>query len=155
MGNRILFVAGPDDIRNLTSLIEGMGLHLVPNQLGQTYSADPMILKGCHISLVPQEQLHVEKRPPFWYSHALDPLLTFDRSCYSPPYLTPGEIRWIDDAPVVAEPVRLPFQKIARWVRKTWSKPKGNSWYYGPDAWRLVYEEGFLVTSNFSLLKQE
>jgi hypothetical protein len=150
MGSRILFVAGPEDQMVLTDFIRGLGMHLIPPQADQVYSDDPSILGGCWISPVPAQELHPWGRvgePQVKYLDVLDPILSFTRSVYKPPYLRPGDIYWNNDVPALAAQTKSTFQKIARWVRKNWPKPDGDDWHFGPQARRLVFEEGVKATS--------
>ena len=73
--------------------------------------------------------------------------MTFDRSVYRPPYITPGDIYWNNDVPNLATQTKSTFQKIARWVRKNWPKPENYDFHYGPEAMRLVFDEGIVATS--------
>jgi hypothetical protein len=147
MGSRILFVAGPEDQKELTDFIRDLGMYLVPPQADQEYTDDPRILRGCWISPVPASELHTTRKPAGCYADFLDPILSFTRSVYSPPYLAPGDIYWNNDVPALATQTKPTFQKIARWVRKNWPKPEGDDWHFGPEARRLVFEEGVKATS--------
>ena len=150
MGSRILFVAGPEDQKVLTDFIRTLGMYFVPPQADQEYTDDPSILGGCWISPVPAEKLHPWGRagePQVKYLDVLDPILRFTRSVYRPPYLRPGDIYWNNDVPALAAQTKPTFQKIARWVRKNWPKPEGDDWHFGPEARRLVFEEGVKATS--------
>jgi hypothetical protein len=147
MGSRILFVAGPDDIKALADFIRGLGLHLVPPQSNQRYTDDSGFLTGCFISPIPADQLRTWGSPSIRYSDVLDPILSFTRSVYDPPYLTPGNIYWNDDVPALASETKSTFQKIARWIRKNWPKPEGDDWHFGPEATHLVFEKGIEATS--------
>lgn len=149
MGSRILFVAGPEDQKALTDFIRGLGMHLIPPQADQQYSDDPTVLGGCWISLVPAEELHPWGKagePQVKYLDVIDPILSFTRSVYKPPYLRPGDIYWNNDVPALAAQTKSTFQSIARWVRKNWRKPEGDDWHFGPEAMRLVFEEGVKAT---------
>ncbi len=150
MGSTFLFYASPEDQKDLIDFIRGMGLYLVPPQADQEYTDDACVLRGCWISPVPAQKLHPWGRagePQVKYLDVLDPILSFTRSAYRPPYLIPGDIYWNNDVPALAAQTRATFQKIARWVRKNWPKPEGRDQYFGPEARRLVFEEGVKATS--------
>lgn len=125
-------------------------MHLIPPQADQEYTDDASVLAGCWISPVPAHELHPWGRagdPQVQYLDVLDPILSFTRSVYTPPYLTPGDIYWNNDAPNLAVQTKSTFQKIARWVRKNWPKPEGDDWHFGPEATHLVFEQGIKATS--------
>jgi hypothetical protein len=121
-------------------------MYLVPLQADQEYTDDPLTLRGCWISPVPASELRTTRKPPGRYADVLDPILRFTRSAYQPPYLMPGNIYWNNDKPALAVQTKSTFQKIARWVRKNWPKPEGRDQYFGPEARRLVFEEGVQAT---------
>lgn len=147
MGSRILFVAGPDDIQALNDYIRSLGLHLVSRSTERSYSDNPLELAGCFISPVPADQLHTDPRYPTRRSEAIDPLIPYLRSRLTPPYLTPGDIFWNNDVKRLAIQTKPTFQKLARWIRKNWPKPEGDDYHFGPQAMKLVFEDGVIATS--------
>lgn len=128
----------------MSNFIWAQGLHIVPPNTSIRYSDDARDHPGCFISPIPSLYLRTWKGR---YSDVLDPILHMTRSVYEAPYLTPGDIYWNDDVPALAAQTRPTFQKIARWIRKAWPKPEGDDCYFGPEARRLVFEEGIQATS--------
>lgn len=147
MGSRILFVAGPKDMKELNAFVRSLGVHLVPPSPDIEYSDDETVLGRCYISPVPKEELQTWGHKVAWYQDALDPILSFERSVYQPPYIRPGNIYWNNDVRALAAQTKPTFQKIARWVRKHWPKPEGDDWHFGPEAKKLVFENGIEATS--------
>jgi hypothetical protein len=150
MGSAFLFYAGPEDQRALIDFIRSLDLHLIPPQADQVYTDDANILRGCWISPVPAHKLHPWGRPgepQVQYLDVLDPIISFTRSAYRPPYLATGNVYWNNDVPALAAQTKSTFQKIGRWVRKNWLKPVGRDQYFGPQAMRLVFEEGIKATT--------
>lgn len=147
MGSRILFYAGPQDMKQLNAFVRSLGMYLVPPSPEVEYSDDETVLGRCYISPVPKEELHTWGHKTPWHQDALDPIISFERSVYQPPYIKPGDIYWSSDVKAFAGQTKPIFQKIARWVRENWPKPEGNDWYFGPEARRLVFEEGIEATS--------
>ena len=147
MGSRILFYAGPQDMKALNSFVRSLGVYLVPPSPEIEYSDDETVLGRCYISPVPKEKLRTWGHNTAWYQDALDPILSFERSVYQPPYIRPGNVYWNNDVRTLALQTKPTFQKIARWVRKNWPKPEGNDWHYGPEASHLVFEKGVKATS--------
>jgi hypothetical protein len=147
MGSRILFVAGPQDMKVLNAFIRSLGMYLVPPGPEIEYSDDEAVLGRCYISPTPEAELSTTRRPPARYADVIDPLIAFTRSVYRPPYIRPGDIYWNNDVPALATQTKATFQKIARWVRQNWPKPEGDEWHFGPEAKHLVFEEGIEATS--------
>jgi len=146
MGSQILFAAGPQDMKELNAFIHSLGMHLVPPGPNVEYSDDETVLGGCFISPVRQDKLHTWGHKNIWYYDTLDPIIHFERSVYRPPYLKPGNIYWNNDKEMAVQ-TKPVFQKIVRWIRKNWPKPKGFVLYAGPQALKLVDQENAIITS--------
>ncbi len=147
MGSRILFVAGPQDMKELNAFVRSLGMYLVPPGPNIEYSDDETVLGRCYISPVPKEQLQAWGHKTLWFQETLDPILSFNRSVYRPPYIRPGDIYWNNDNRDNAAKTKDTFRKISKWVRKNWSKPEGDDWHFGPEARHLVFEKGIEATS--------
>jgi len=147
MGSRILFIAGPQDMKELNAFVRSLGLHLVPPGPEVEYSDDETVLGRCYISPMPAAELRVTRKSPHRYADVLDPIISFTRSIYLAPFIRPGDIYWNNDVPALAVQTKPSFQKIARWIRQNWPKPEGDDWHFGPEEKHLVFEEGIEATS--------
>ncbi len=147
MGSHILFYAGPKDMKNLNAFVRSLDLYLIPPGPDVYYSDDETVLGSCFISPVQKEELRIWGEKIAWYQDSLDPIISFVRSVYQPPYLRSGDIYWNNDNRTLAAQTRPVFQKIGRWVRNNWTKPEGHDWHFGPEAMHLVFENGVKATS--------
>lgn len=143
MGSSVSFYAGPSDIRSLTDYAKSLGLYLIPPRVGQTVNeGDPADGPYCHLSLVPLEKLEPFGVPPVMLGGPWDPVLEFMRSYYEPPYLISGRIYWSNDVAEAARITKSAYSSLARWIRKHWGEREGFAFYFGPEAERLVEQEG-------------
>ena len=147
MGSTFLYFAGPEDQKAMDEFIRSLGMHIVPPNPKFEYSDDPTVMAGCWISPVPASELRLPEKPPIMYSDVLDSIISYRRCRYTPPYLQTGDVYWNNDVRELASQTRPTYQKIARWVRKHWTKPEGYDQYYSPEAMQLVFEEGVEATS--------
>ena len=134
-----------EDTRELTRFASTMGLRLLPfniDQIGNPDMDDPEARPGCYLSYLPVEELHPYGEPPIKISDASDPLIQFLRPYYSRPYLVAGRIYWSDDAPEFEDLTKPYYNKLQRWVRKNWKKREEDGYYVGPEAERLIRDEG-------------
>jgi hypothetical protein len=147
MGSRTLFVAGPQDMKELNAFIRSLGMYMVSPGPDFKYSDDETVLGRCYVSPIPAGKLKVSGPKYIWYSEVLDPIIPLMRSVYNPPYIRPGDLYWNNDVRELAVQTKPTFQAISRWIRKNWPKPEGDDWHFGPEARRLVFEEGVIATS--------
>jgi hypothetical protein len=69
-------------------------------------------------------------------------LINFTRSYYDPPYLIAGRLHWSDDVEEFGGLTRPYFRTLGSRVRRHWRRRPEDGFYIGPDAERLVREEG-------------
>jgi hypothetical protein len=144
VGKNVPIFAGLEDDRNLRQYIESEELRLVPMRvdLDPRLVEEPGSYPAWYISFHPLEELHPYGSSPPVINCATDPLIEFTRSYYEPPYLIAGRIYWSDDNQKFGELTKRSFAKLAVWVRKHWSRREEDGFYIGPEALRLVREEG-------------
>jgi hypothetical protein len=139
MGSSIGFFCGNSDNAQLTDFAKSIGLCLVPLRLDQGEVGEPEATgPGCFLSPVPVDELHPYGEPRVLVSDVTDPLMMFMRGYYKAPCLVLGQLAWNNDVPRLASITRPYYQKIARWIRKEWTKPEGWDFYCGPEAMSLL-----------------
>jgi hypothetical protein len=148
MGSSVSFFCGSKDTESLTEYATSLGLFLVPllSDSNQRVSTDTSEYPFCYVSLVPAEQLHPYGDPAI-VSNAKDPLIEFLRAYYKAPYLVSGRIYWSTDHKEHAAITKSAYAKLARWVRTNWKKREGHSFYFGPEAEKLIETEGAIPTT--------
>lgn len=149
MGSSVSFYGGPADIGALTDYAKSLGLYLAPPRVGQTVSEDPADGPYCLLSVVPVDELVPVGVPPVRLGTAWNPTLEFLRSYYKPPYLISGRIYWSNDVAETARITKPAYSNLARWIRKHWKKREDFAFYFGPEAEKLVDQQG-AIPSVFS-----
>ena len=86
------------------------------------------------------EQLHPYGDPPILIAEVIDPMLDVVRAYDKDGYLVLGGVYWNNDYKGIGAKVLPFYRKIQRWIRKNWTKY--GDFYMGPEASRLVEEEG-------------
>lgn len=143
MGSSIGFYCGLSDNEELELYAKSIGLHTVASSMdGQVFN-DPVSGPFCYLSLVEKAELHPFGNPPVRISDAKDPILRFMRAYFCNPYLVVGHIYWSNDVPALASQTKPYYQKLARWIRKEWSKY--GDFYVGPEAKSLIDKGAELV----------
>lgn len=145
MGSSVSFYCGPEDDQALREQAKSIGLDLVPAWLDKldSYSdANAERNPFSYLTFLPIDELHPYGKPPVNIGDAIDPLIEFLRAYYDPPYLVSGRIYWSTDVKSLAAKTKPYYTKLARWVRKNWTKRSDSSFYFGPQAARLVEEHG-------------
>jgi hypothetical protein len=144
MGKNISIFTGAQDDRDLRQYIRSVGLHLVPLRvdLDPALVEDPGSYTGWFISFLPPDQLHPYGASPVRIGPATDPLIDFTRSYYAPPYLIAGRLYWHGGNNEFARLTAPYFRILGSWVRRHWRRRPEDGFYIGPDAERLVREEG-------------
>ena len=146
--SRVSFYAGPADNRALTDFAKSIGLLLLSTKLGGTVDEDDSTaFPGCILSLVPASELRLLGKPPIYLGYPGDPVIAVLRSYCEPPYLVSGNIFWEDYGTEGTALTKPYFGKLSRWIRKNWSKRPDHAFYFGPDAARMVDEEGVIPSS--------
>lgn len=141
MGHSIGIYGSKDDTRILTEYACRTGLHVVGLLKGQVVPEDPAQRQSCYLSVKSPDELTAfrDLRDRDIYSAARDPLLKFRRPYYTDPYLVLGEISCSNDTPELYAQTRSHYHRLARWIRKEWSKY--GDFYLGPDA-KVLFENG-------------
>jgi hypothetical protein len=144
MSRQVCFFTGSEDDRALRDYIKSLGLRLVPLRvdLDPKLEYEPSRYPGWFISLLPLEDLHPYGPPPQRVNCATDPLIEFRRSYYVPPHLIAGRVYWSSGLQEFRDLTKRHFLKIAAWIRRHWTQRSEDGFYIGPDALRLVREEG-------------
>lgn len=138
MGHSIGLYGSKEDTRILTDYACEIGLHVVGLLEGQVVTEDPEQRQSCYLSLKePQELESIGEKKIF--SEAVDPLLDYIRPYYTEPYLVLGSISCSNDSPELYAQTRRYYHKLARWIRKEWSKY--GDFYLGPEA-KTLFEGG-------------
>jgi hypothetical protein len=138
MGSSISFYCGKEDNLALEEQAKALGLFVVPMRLDREVPADPAQRPFCYLSLLPPEQLHPYGMPAVNVSEATDPMIELLRSYYLHPHLVSGRLYWSDDIKPLAALTKKPYTQLARWIRSNWRKLDGSSFFFGPEAERLV-----------------
>lgn len=148
MGSSVSFYAAKSDIRALTEYAKELGLHLASINLGETVNEDdPSDGPFCLLSLMPVAELEPYGNPPTMIGKPTDPTIEFMRSYYEPPYLISGNIYWYNDVKETGQITKPAYSKLARWIKSNWEKRPDYSFYFGPEAERLVEQEGAIPTT--------
>jgi hypothetical protein len=152
MARTILLIAAPEDYECLIGYCTQLALRLLPMELGQEVKPAN---EGPACFLGPQQEteLHPYGNPPVHITDVKDPLLLFVRPYYMPPYLVDGQIRLNEDNKEVSEQIRPTFEKLRRWVRKTWHKTDQFASYIGPQALELLNSNRAQWRSNLHSAK--
>ncbi|MDJ0758162.1 MAG: hypothetical protein QNJ19_02145 [Woeseiaceae bacterium] len=140
MGHSIGLYGSRSDTQRLTEYAFSIGLNLIPLLEGQDIPDDPEHRPSCYLSPKTIDELV----PVDWgdrraYIEACHPLLDFIRPYYSDPYLVLGSISCCNDSPEMYEQTRRFYHKLARWVRKEWSRY--GDFYIGPEG-SALFENG-------------
>lgn len=138
MGHSIGLYGSRKDTRILTDYAREIGLHVVGLIEGQVVTEDPEHRQSCYLSLRKPEELKAAGGKRI-FSQAANPLLVYRRPYYSEPYLVLGAISCSNDVPHLYAETRSYYHKLARWVRKEWSKY--GDFYLGPEA-KALFEDG-------------
>lgn len=133
MGSGIYFFAGSSDSVELNRAIDDIGLIKVPYRLDTKVHESADQGPFCYLSFLPVDQLHPYGKPPVKVSDATDPLLQFMQAYVDREGLVAGRIYWPDDNSETATLTKPYYQKVARWIRKNWSKGE-EGYYFGPEA---------------------
>jgi hypothetical protein len=143
MGLGVPFFAGPGDDHSLRLFIESQGLLLIPMRvdLDPALVTDARRYAAWFISFIPLMELHPYGKLPR-VNCATDPLIELQRSYYDPPLLVAGRLYWSDDVREFRELTKPYFVRVAEWIQKHWQKREEDDFFIGPDALRLVSEEG-------------
>lgn len=142
MGSSISFYCGPDDNLDLVNFIKSLDLSLVGMSLNSIdVPYNPSDGPFCFLSFLKVDELHPYGEPPVDISDVTDPLIEFLRSYYEPPYLVSGRIYWSNDVRELAKLTKPYYKKLSDWIKKNWIKREDSSFYFGPEANRLVEEE--------------
>jgi Pentapeptide repeats (8 copies) len=148
MRRQLMFFAGPEDDRALRGYIEAAGLHLVPEctNADPTRADEPRSRLLWTISLLPPNKLHPRGSPPRINCFE-DPVIEFMPSYYDPPYLIAGRLWWPEARLEIRELTKPHFLKVAFWIRNNWHVRPMDGLCLGPDALRLVRDEGAQLVS--------
>jgi hypothetical protein len=110
-------------------------LSLVPPTVDRPVSDDPADGPFCYLSVLAPHELSPYGDPPVKVSDATDPLLRYMRPYFKNPYPVLGHIHWSDDIAELAAQTKPYYQRLARWIRRHWTKY--GDFYLGPEAIRL------------------
>ncbi|MDM8007203.1 MAG: hypothetical protein QUV05_13775 [Phycisphaerae bacterium] len=146
----VLLFAGPDDDSAFRAYARSIGLVLLnPHAYRMSVEEnersfdDP--IQGGLFSFLPVESLHRHPHPNIGLCEALDPLIRYVRPRYSPPHLIVGQLIWYTDVAEFARQTKPYFEKLRRWVRANWRHREEDGYYVGPQAERILQEEGAKV----------
>lgn len=137
MSKSLLIIASNNDYESLMEYMRSCDLSLVPLDLRYPV-AQPKDGPVCYLSCKTIDELHPYGEGNTKLADVIDPLLLFTRPYYDPPYLTDGSIVLNDDVQEVSDQIKPLFNKVARWVRKNWSKHPDHASWVGPEAYNLL-----------------
>jgi len=147
MSSSILIFAGPADEAALRVHAFSIGLQLLhPFAASMTdidiKKAFQNPIQGGFFSFLPLSDLHpVAERDGLLYD-VIDPLIDYVRPHYIPPYLVAGQVLRNTDVPELAAQTKAYFLKLRKWVRENWRRREEDRYFIGPDAERILREEG-------------
>jgi hypothetical protein len=135
MGSNVVIYGCETDCRTLEEFTRSLGLRLIAPMVGVAAPESGKDGPWCYLSLRPENELHPFGVPPR-YTDARDPLLGFMRPYYVEPYLVLGHIHRSTDVRSLAALTELPFNRIKRWIKASWTKY--GDVYIGPGAADLI-----------------
>jgi hypothetical protein len=146
----ILMLAGPEDDVAFRAYAKSIGLTLLhPHAYRMTAEENERAFddpkQGGHFSFLPVDRLHRHPHPNIGLCDALDPLISYVRPCYVPPHLIAGQVIWYTDVDEMARQTKPYFRKLRRWVEANWKLREEDGCFIGPQAERILQEQGAKV----------
>jgi hypothetical protein len=149
MSGQVQFFAAAADDLALRGYAQSLGLILVPGEWMKAVPwpdvTEPSQCRLCGFSAVQVDALHPVDVLPVGSGKvrvgwATDPIIEFQRSVVVEDAVIAGRLWWSDHPKALAVQTKPCFDRLRRWIGKTWTKRERDGYFIGPAAQGLAAE---------------